>query len=62
MTSAQLREQIRKAKDEIDAAYWTFTRCARGVPPAVAVPDAYRRKREAEAELERRRARRRGKR
>lgn len=40
-----------KAQAEIDAAYWTFTRCARGVPPALSVPDAYHRRNEANKRL-----------
>ncbi len=47
----ELRGIVRAAEDEIDAAYWRFTRCARSVPPSMAVPDAYARRREALAEL-----------
>lgn len=48
---AACKRTIREAQAEIDAAYWRFTRQARGVPPVVAVPDAYARKKEAEQEL-----------
>ena len=29
----EVRARLRAAEDAIDAAYWTFTRCARGRPP-----------------------------
>lgn len=37
----ELAEMHRAASAQIDAAYWAFTRQARAVPPAVAVPGAY---------------------
>jgi len=48
-----LLAQQRDAQAEIDAAYWRFTRCAKGVPPSSAVPDAYRRRKEAKDALRR---------
>ena len=30
--------------DRISKAYWSFTRCAKGVPPSVSVADAYKRR------------------
>lgn len=47
----ELRAVVRAATEEIDAAYWRFTRCARGVPPSMAVPEAYVQRREALREL-----------
>ncbi len=41
---ARLLAEIRAAQDDIDAAYWRFTRQARAKPPSMQVPDAYRRK------------------
>lgn len=35
------RAAIRDARDAIDAAYWRFERCARALPPVLAVPEAY---------------------
>lgn len=31
--TAELERALRQADDEINAAYWRFTRCARGSPP-----------------------------
>lgn len=47
MTTSQrawVQRQRDAAHDVITNAYWAFTRQARGRPPAVAVPDAYRRR------------------
>jgi hypothetical protein len=46
-----LRAELRQVTDVIDAAYWTFTRTARGKPPILVVPEAYRRRAEIEAAL-----------
>lgn len=37
--------------DEINKAYWAFTRQARAQPPAMTVPDAYARRRMLREEL-----------
>jgi hypothetical protein len=39
------------AQEEIDQAYWTYTRCARGKPPCLVVPGAYTRRNEARRKL-----------
>ncbi len=41
VTLAALEQELARQEARIDAAYWTFTRCARGRPPVLAVPDAY---------------------
>lgn len=51
MTRAELHAERQRCSDAIDAAYWTFTRCARGKPPVLVVPEAYRRRREIDAEI-----------
>ena len=33
MSRDDRRAEVDRAKSAIDAAYWTFTRCARGYPP-----------------------------
>jgi hypothetical protein len=33
-----------RATHKIDAAFWSFTRCKRTLPPPLAVPDAYTRR------------------
>lgn len=48
-----LVKELCKIKDEIDALYWTFTRCARGKPPVLVRPDLYKRRNEIEALLTR---------
>lgn len=49
MTRADLREaiaaELRQVDDGINAAYWAFTRTARGRPPACTVPHLYQRRR-----------------
>ena len=34
MTVAEIRNELQKVEDAIDAAYWRFCRCARADPPA----------------------------
>lgn len=53
MSADELRAELARVNDEIDAAYWRFCRCARALPPVLQVPHAYRRRREIEAELRR---------
>lgn len=48
---SELLAELRRCNDAIDAAYWTFTRCARGKPPILVVPEAYRRRAEILKEL-----------
>lgn len=48
---AVLEMELRQVSDQIDAAYWAFTRQARAKPPVLAVPDAYWRRAAIEAEL-----------
>lgn len=36
---AETEETIRHLKDEIDAAYWKFTRQARALPPSMQCPN-----------------------
>lgn len=46
MTARERAWLLRKrdeARDQINDAYWTFTRTARGKPPILVVPLAYRR-------------------
>jgi hypothetical protein len=47
----QLSAELLAVEAEIDAAYWRFTRQARGVPPSIAVPHAYARRRELREQL-----------
>lgn len=54
-----LLAELALVQAEINAAYWAFCRQARALPPVLAVPDAYRRKKELERALEALRARRR---
>jgi hypothetical protein len=51
MTEAELREELRQVEAKINNAYWTFTRCARGKPPCLVVPEAYRRRTEIKKAL-----------
>lgn len=46
MTKQEIRDELAKVQDEINKAYWTFTRCANGKPPCMVVPDAYKRRTE----------------
>ena len=46
-----LRAELGKVEARIDALYWTFTRCARGKPPAVVEPDIYQRRNALQAEI-----------
>lgn len=39
--SLQKKSDLRKAWDEIDAAYWRFCRCARAAPPSMAAKNAW---------------------
>ena len=41
-----LAAELREVEAQIDAAYWTFTRCRRGKPPILVVPAAYARRNE----------------
>jgi hypothetical protein len=41
---AAIDAELRTINDKINALYWTFTRCKRGVPPCVAQPDLYTRR------------------
>lgn len=36
--------ELRRVEDEINAAYWRFTRCKRAKPPVLQVPGAYERR------------------
>ncbi len=45
-TRSELLRELRECNDAIDRAYWTFTRCARGKPPVLVVPEAYKRRSE----------------
>jgi len=47
----EIQRELDAVKAEIDVAYWAFTRQARGVPPCLARPDLYDRRRELTAEL-----------
>lgn len=58
-TRKELEEELRLARRQIAAAYWTFTRCARGKPPILEVPEAYDTVRRVTEELARRDAKRR---
>lgn len=51
MTNRQIRAAIRAEQAKIDAAYWSFTRTARGKPPCLVVPEAYARRNELRAML-----------
>ena len=46
MTAQEIRDELRIVNDKINKAYWTFTRCARGKPPCLVVPEAYARRTE----------------
>lgn len=41
--------EARRLQDQIDAAYWRFTRQARALPPSLQCPDAYDRLRDIKA-------------
>lgn len=43
---ARLRAELALCEQRIAAAYWRFTRCARALPPVLAEPVAYARRRE----------------
>ncbi|MCU0677644.1 MAG: hypothetical protein MUE69_33290 [Myxococcota bacterium] len=58
MRIAELERVEREADSRIDAAYWRFTRAARALPPVLAEPEAYERRRAARAELRHLRAKR----
>lgn len=45
LTCEQLEAELAKVEAQIDAAYWAFTRQARALPPVLAVPGAYARRR-----------------
>jgi hypothetical protein len=46
-----LHEQIDAATEEINKAYWYFTRCTKGKPPILVCPDAYDRRNKAKERL-----------
>ena len=46
-----LEQERKEVEAKIDAAYWRFTRCARALPPVLAEPAAYERRRAIDAEL-----------
>lgn len=43
-----LEAELRRVDARIQDAYWAFTRTARGKPPSMAVPEAYKRRAEIE--------------
>ncbi len=45
-TRSELLRELQECEDKINNAYWTFTRCARGKPPVLVVPEAYKRRSE----------------
>ena len=45
MTREQIGQELRAVQDEIDSAYWMFTRTKKGKPPIMTVPEAYARRR-----------------
>lgn len=47
----EIRRELERVRSQIDEAYWLFTRTARGVPPSMARPDLYARRRELQREL-----------
>lgn len=51
MTCDELHEDLRACDEEINSAYWQFTRCANGKPPVLQVPHAYARRKELEKEI-----------
>lgn len=60
MKRPRIRDMVRERAEvhaAIDALYWTFTRCARGKPPAVVRPDLYVRRRELDEAIRAARAR-----
>ena len=50
-TEAEILADWHRANDEIQAAYWRFTRCARALPPSSVCPVAYASRARLEAEL-----------
>lgn len=48
---ASLEDEVRTASDEIDRAYWAFSRTAKGKPPSVVCHEAYARRERARADL-----------
>jgi hypothetical protein len=46
----EIDADLREVNDAINDLYWTFTRCARGKPPAVVRPDLYTTRRALERE------------
>lgn len=51
MTRFEILAELQKAQNEIDSAYWTFTRTARGKPPMLVCPNAFTRRAELEETL-----------
>lgn len=49
--SIEIKLELKRINEEIDALYWAFTRQARAKPPVVVRPDLYRRRAELEDEL-----------
>lgn len=45
LTKAEILAELCTVEATINAAYWTFTRTARGKPPCLVVPEAYARRR-----------------
>lgn len=48
---AALVAERARLRDTIDQAYWAFTRQARGIPPSLAVPEAFAQLRTVNAAL-----------
>jgi hypothetical protein len=51
-SAEQIRAEMAAETARIDAAYWSFCRCARAKPPSLVVPDAYLRLSELRDELQ----------
>lgn len=47
----EIRRELERVRSQIDEAYWLFTRTARGLPPSMARPDLYARRRALRREL-----------
>jgi len=51
MTIKKVLAELREVNGVINDAYWRFSRQARGIPPVMAVPEAYERRAQLEADL-----------